>query len=555
MNAGILLIRKDHRVLHFNQKANRFLGTHLRLGENRKIESVIIPADRQKVAAAIEQVFSTHEAVKNLHVQIVNTSGELQRMVCSIDPLLTGQSDEDAVSLSLNPADPGPGAHTPDLDLASSEHHYLLEALPEGVFTINTQWRISWFNHTAEKITGYSREEVIGRYCWEIFRSDLCDISCPLRTALEKGRISMDQDVRIITKQGKKLSILVNAGVLKDTQGNIAGAVETFRLLVGERIRTGPGLSRYTFSNIVGKSPAMRHLFSMLPDVAASEANVLICGESGTGKDLFARTLHNHSSRRGKPFVAVNCTALAESLLESEMFGHEKAAFTGATNSKQGRFEMAEGGTIFLDEIGELKPDIQIKLLRVLEQREFERVGGTRTLPMKARIIAATNKDLPMAMTQGSFREDLFYRLRTVPLTIPPLRERPEDIPLLVEYFITLLNKRHKKKVRAVSPDVMTFFQEYHWPGNVRELERTLEYAYVFVKGATILKRFLPASEEFGRRASARLIAGRHRKTEPSRQNIFRALAETDGNRTLAAAALGMSRTSLWRHMKALNIQ
>ncbi len=430
----------------------------------------------------------------------------------------------------------------------------LLENLPEGVFTINRKWQISSFNRTAEEITGFKRDEVIGRYCSEVFHSDLCKHACPLRTALETGEVSMDQDVRMIDKGGNSLLLLVNAGVLHDEKGAIIGAVETFRTLVGEAETHSNGFDAYSFSNIVGKAPSMQRLFSKLPDVAASDANVLISGESGTGKDLFARSLHNHSTRSSHPFVAVNCTALAESLLESEMFGHEKAAFTGAIEQKLGRFEIAEKGTIFLDEIGELKPEIQVKLLRVLEQREFERVGGTRTIPMKARIIAATNRNLRRAMKSGAFREDLFYRLRTVPLTIPPLRKRQEDIPLLVDFFIKRLNVRYKKHVRSVDNEVMDFFRAYHWPGNVRELERTLEYAYVFIKGPVLLSRYLPSPDEFSRRSHSRSGPKRKKRSELSLESISHVLALTGGNRKETAAMLGLSRTSLWRRMKELDL-
>jgi transcriptional regulator with PAS, ATPase and Fis domain len=306
------------------------------------------------------------------------------------------------------------------------------------------------------------------------------------------------------------------------------------------------------FPKIIG-GKGMRRIFDMLPDIAASDANVLITGESGTGKDLIARTIHEHSSRRDKPFIAVNCSALAESLLESELFGHEKSAFTGATATKIGRFELAKGGSLFLDEIGELKPELQIKLLRVLENHEFERVGGTRTLPMEARIISATNKDLRQGIQDGSFREDFYYRLRTVPIAIPPLRERVEDIAPLVEFFLKKFNIRYKKRVMSVHPEVMQMFMHYAWPGNVRELERTLEHAYVFVKGPIIMAANLPAAEEFQSRPQSTVPNGQTNHTS-HKEAIQWALLRANGNRLEAARMLGMSRTTLWRQMKQLGI-
>jgi transcriptional regulator with PAS, ATPase and Fis domain len=289
--------------------------------------------------------------------------------------------------------------------------------------------------------------------------------------------------------------------------------------------------------------------------VAASDANVLIQGESGTGKELVARAIHHHSPFQEGPFVAVNCSALAESLLESELFGHEKAAFTGAIRSKVGRFELARSGTLFLDEIGELRPELQVKLLRVLEQRVFERVGGTRLIPMQARIISATNRDLVKALGDGSFREDLFYRLRTVPITLPPLRERPEDIPLLVEHFLSRLNKKHKKAVRGLDPKVMRQFINYSWPGNVRELERMLEYAYIFVKGPVIFPSNLPALDELMRERLPEIgLAGPPRRAKELEKNLLHEALERAGGRRLEAATiLGISRTSLWRKMKMLD--
>ncbi len=435
------------------------------------------------------------------------------------------------------------------------ENEMLIEKLPEAVFTITIHWRISSFNQMAEKLTGYKREEAIGKYCWEIFRSDKCKLSCPLRTALDSGQSAMDQEVRILNKEGVRQAILVNTNVLRDDSGLVLGAVETFRPLTGE-IHPLDGVDyHHSFDNIVGKSESMQRLFTMVPDIAASDANVLICGESGTGKDLFARAIHHHSLRSQGPFIAVNCSALAESLLESELFGHEKSAFTGADRTKPGRFELARGGTLFLDEIGDLRTDLQVKLLRVIEQREFERVGGTRSLPMDARIISATNRNLTESIQQGTFREDFYYRLRTVPLTLPPLRERKEDIPLLVSYFIRRLNKKYNKTVRSVDLKVMRFFQNYHFPGNIRELERAMEHAFVFVKGPVIFMSNLPAPEEFSLSGAKDAASGPPVRDPKSKEAVLWAISSSRGKRQEAAELLHLSRTSLWRLMKKYGIE
>ena len=433
------------------------------------------------------------------------------------------------------------------------DYQEIFQYLPEGVFTIDTLWRITSFNKTAEHITGYRKDEVIGRHCWEVFCSELCHKGCPLGICFETGKLQMDQEVLVTNRHGVTKTLIVNVNILQDKDGMIQGGIETFRPPPGgEHI-----LSRThaAFEGLIGKSPTMQSIFQMLPDVAVSEANVLLCGESGTGKEVLARVIHRQSGRCKGPFVAVNCSALAESLLESELFGHEKGAFTGAESRKQGRFELARGGTLFLDEIGDLKQQIQVKLLRVIEEREFERVGGTRSIRLDARIISATNKDLAKALGQNLFRDDLYFRLRTVPFYVPPLRKRPEDIPPLVSHFLKILNQRYNKQVRAVDPKVMRIFMKYDWPGNIRELERTLEYAFVFVKGPVIFERHLPEITIINHQQSSMedhtCLAD---KGSSDKQSILLALSRSGGNRQNAADMLGISRTSLWRRMKEFNL-
>ena len=435
----------------------------------------------------------------------------------------------------------------------------LVETLPEGVFTVDGQWRITSFNKTAESITGYSRPDVLGRRCWEIFRSDLCRCDCPMALAMKTGKTRIDQEVCTFDRHGERQTLMVNVSVIHNETGNVVGAVETFRTALWDaRKHALLGTSACHTKGIVGKSDTMRTVFSILPDVAASSASVLIYGESGTGKDLIARAIHDMSPRRKGPYVAVNCASLAESLLESELFGHEKGAFTGAEQAKPGRFELAKGGTLFLDEIGELKLELQVKLLRVIEQREFERVGGTRTIPMGARIISATHRDLSVAMANGSFRKDLYFRLRTVPIDIAPLRDRTDDIPLLVDHFIRKFNRRYDKSVRAMDPKVLDSLKTYGWPGNVRELERCIEHAFVFVKGPVIFARHLPSLDESECAAHPpRQIHSRRIPRSPvriDRKAIMAALDRCSGRREAAARLLGISRTSMWRRMKQFGL-
>jgi PAS domain S-box-containing protein len=431
----------------------------------------------------------------------------------------------------------------------------ILDQFPEGVFVVNTRWQVVYFNQTAQHITGFSREEALGKFCWEIFQSELCHKRCPMRLSMTTGEHLLDSEVEILTKSGQKRLILVNTSQISKNENTILGGVETFHDLGSAHLPASNRKDREGLPLIVGVSPQMQAITHTLPLIAASDSNVLIQGESGTGKELVARAIHAHSPRRQRPFQAVNCSAIPETLLESELFGHERGAFTGAVASKPGRFELARGGTLFLDEIGDIRPEIQVKLLRVLEERAFERVGGTRTIPLEARIIAATNIDLKKAMRQGQFRDDLYYRLFTVPIHLPPLREKREDIPILVKHFVEKLNRKFNKRIRGVDPMVMKIFCRHPWSGNVRELQHVLEYCFVFAKGPIITRRHLPPldaarfqTETIWSDASISPLEATERET------IVKALKETSGNKQEAAHLLKIHRSKLWRKMKAYKI-
>ncbi len=304
---------------------------------------------------------------------------------------------------------------------------------------------------------------------------------------------------------------------------------------------------RYSFDNIIGRSPAMQEIFATIERVAPTRATVLIAGESGTGKDLIARAIHYHSPRRDRPFVKINCTAIPENLMESELFGYEKGAFTGAVTSKPGRFELADTGTVFLDEIGDVPPNIQVKLLRVLQEREFERLGSNRTRQIDVRVIAATNADLRAALEHGAFREDLYYRLNVVPINVPPLRERKEDIPALVEHFIRKYAAEFSSPVKGISEEALEVLRRYHWPGNVRELENVIERGLVLCSGeileAADIK--LDTASRNSRSSDESLLPPGMTLEEHERELIRRALEKAKGNKSQAARLLGLSRNAL----------
>jgi len=425
----------------------------------------------------------------------------------------------------------------------------LMDMLPEGAFMINTRWQINYFNETAELITGFKRREVLGKFCWEVFRSDMCRHNCPMRVSMNTSEVLLDQEVEILCKCNKPKLLIVNTSQVKRGGDKVLGGLQTFH---ESGCHQAPQ-DVPSFDDIIAGSSKMKDIIHRLPIVAASDSNVLIQGDSGTGKELVAKAIHLHSHRRKGPFLVVNCSAIPDNLLESELFGHERGAFTGAVACKPGRFELARGGTLFLDEIGDLQPHLQVKLLRVLENRSFERVGGTREISLDARIIAATNVDLMEAVRQGRFREDLYYRLFTVPIYLPPLRERRSDIPVLVDYFVDKMNRKFSKQVRGVDTKVMASFYRHSWPGNVRELQHTIEHCFVFVRGAVIMERHLPRFETFDVKRSLG-DDGESPLRVLERKTILTALKTANWNKQEAAKLLQISRSKLWRKMKAYSI-
>ena len=551
---GALVVSPQGWIMASTLQAERILGQMLTVGQVVRVDNFLAGPDAIRARQAFREALEGGHSHARMAAAVVGASGRSTPVTYSIAPLWDEEHriigvvwifrDETEVPVGAGPALPAGGV----------DYDALVENMAEGVFTINTRWRITSFNLRAREITGFKSEEVLGRHCWEIFKSDLCRDACPLRATLETGATAIDQDVRIVSRKGRPLTILVNTSVIRNDKDMVIGAVETFRPTApaADRIApagTGLGSTRGRTDDIIGQSPALTRVLAMLPDVAASDASVLIEGASGTGKEMIARAIHAQSPRNGGPFIAVNCSALAETLLESELFGHEKAAFTGAISSKAGRFEVARGGTLFLDEIAEIKPEIQVKLLRVLEARVFERVGGTRSIPMDARIIAATNRRLISEVRAGRFREDLFYRLHTVPIRLPRLEERKEDLALLVGHFTARFNRQYRKQVRGVDPKVMSLFRNYSWPGNIRELERVMEYAFVFVKGPVITRAHLPELEDGQETAPS--VPAPSPLGGDERQALVQALAKTGGRRGEAARLLGISRSSLWRKMKA----
>ena len=459
----------------------------------------------------------------------------------------------------------------------------IVDTLQDGVMVVDPGGRILSVNPAAERLTGYKAEEPIGQSCrmldctgCEIFGRGLAEKWCGL---FVKGTVKAKKCL-LTNKEKRSINIIKNATILYDENRNVIGAVETLTdmsALVSQQAEISQ-LRRSLhmdegFHGLIGKSPVMQNLFELIENVALSDAPVMISGESGTGKELVARAIHETSDRREKPFIKVNCSALNENLLESELFGHVKGAYTGAEKTRIGRFEAAHGGTIFLDEIGDVSPAIQVKLLRTLEEKEIERVGDHQPIKVNVRVISATNKDLETLIHQNRFRDDLYFRINVFPIHCPPLKDRLEDIPIIMRNFIRLNNEKSGKKILGMTPEAIEKITAYPWPGNVRELRNAIEYAFVLCPSGGIGVDHLPpkivgVSNECLEPQLPELqrpAVGATGKTSPQvpalkpsdtakRGALIDALRQTRGNRSEAAKLLGVSRVTVWKQIKRYKI-
>jgi len=446
----------------------------------------------------------------------------------------------------------------------------VLESIGDGVFTLDAEGRIISWNPAMEQISGYRAEEAMGKGC-RILSFDNCFGSdCPgdinACGIFRRGRIE-PTECTLRHRDGHAVPVIKNARVVKTDHGGIVGIVESvtdltelnhIKLKMRQAARSTADSNR--FEQILGKSHVMQTVFWSIRASADSDTTILIQGESGTGKELVASAIHARSKRRDNPLVTVNCSALPESLLESELFGHAKGAFTGAVRDHVGRFEKADGGTIFLDEIGDISPFTQLKLLRVLQFHEIERVGGSGKRRIDIRIIAATNKDLRKKVQAEQFREDLYYRLKVFPIYLPPLRKRKEDIPLLVDHFIRINNELTGKRIQGVLPPVMRIFMDYPWPGNVRELRNAVEHAFVLCEHDAIAVSDMPVEIRHSEYNSAGFEArpappGEHSgRGHLDREGLLGLLEACDWNKAEAARRVGVSRAAIWKYMKKWNI-
>lgn len=431
----------------------------------------------------------------------------------------------------------------------------ILDSLGDAVFFLDEDFKVLWCNERAEQILGISRNVAIGRHCSEVLKLSICHDACPVRSGVDpmEGVI----DYKGVSVGSDSLAYAVRFAPFRSGQRNLSGWIVTIRDVResdhphAETVEIPHG---HEFHGIVSKNPKIERIFEILPDVSRTQAPVLIEGESGTGKELFANAIHKLSLRSTGPFIKINCSAFPETLLESELFGYVRGAFTDAKRDKPGMFQLAHGGTLFLDEIGDISPALQVKLLRAVQDGEFIPLGGTRATKVDVRIISATNRNLEELVSKELFRRDLYYRLNVVRIHIPPLRERSEDIPILVRHLIERFRKKTGRPIEGISWDAMEVLQHYDFPGNVRELENIIEHAFIMCKERTIKRHHLP-SYLFGLEEEIALMeGGSHTIQDLESRTILDALRRHGGNKMKAAKELGIHRTTLWRKLKRMGI-
>jgi two-component system response regulator HydG len=538
----------------FTNKAGcRILGASMEESIGRNYRNYMDEKTAKFVFQAYNQVYRTGIPGKNIVYEIVRIDGE-RRII------------EDSVSLIRDAEGVITGFRTVSRDITSrkeaerelTEHRSRLEAIfrsvKDALITVDPDLRVIEANNSAESICGMAVREIVG----EVFPKCLnqCNHACfeVLRQTLERKTTIRDYRIECGRGQRHQQIVSVTSSPLLGPEGRFMGAVLVIRDMTLIRDLERELRERHRFQNIIGKSKKMQEIYRLMEELANLETTVLVTGESGTGKDLIAKALHYSGERAFKPLVTVNCSALAESLLESELFGHVKGAFTGAVHDRQGRFQAANEGTILLDEIGDISPLIQVKLLRILQDKEFERVGESIPQKVNVRVIASTNKDLKEKVRRGEFREDLYYRLKVVEITLPPLRERLEDLPLLVEHFCHLFNERFKKNIEGVSSEVLSRFMDYPWPGNVRELEHVIERAFVLCRGGAITLEHLPPEIRNYETASNVGISKSRVKGPKGAQDILDTLNRTRWNKVRTARLLGISRQTVYRKIREYNL-
>jgi PAS domain S-box-containing protein len=555
---GISVISLEREVIVFNEAASRITGYKEDKIIGKKIDLLFNPGseDISFIGKSIEENLSFN----NQSIDIIDAKGKSKNVLASITPIIRDGKVLSVVFVfrdTMEMLTLAEEIHEKTSELIDQKNRLdaIFNSNIEGTFTIDNDWNVTSFNRSAEKITGYKKHEAIGKKCWEIFNSSICRNGCHMEQTMVKNKPMIGNELQIQHKSGKLVPIRVNSNILINNRNESIGAVETF-IDISEIRNLSEHLSEvYRYENIVGRNKEIKQIFNVLESVSQTDSSVLITGESGTGKELAARAIHLNSPRKTGPFIAVNCSAFVETLIESELFGHEMGAFTGAIKTKIGKFELANEGTLFLDEIGDLSLAVQTKLLRVLETKEFERVGGNKTIKINARIIAATNKILANEISAGRFREDLFYRINVINIHLPPLRERMDDFPLIVNHFIEVFNKKFNKDIQQFSSQAFDILMDYKWPGNIRELENVIEHCFVLCNGKIVNVECLPKRLRERNVHSIQLeVSPINKIRETEKQLIISLLEKHKGNKTKTAEEMNINPSTLWRKIKKFGI-
>jgi PAS domain S-box-containing protein len=551
---AIVVIGVDKKIISMNRQAEMLTGFTSEDAQGRfchEVLSIGICEER----CPIEQVLRENAGVNNFDVPFTTHAGETVPICLNTTPLLDETGRITGVVENLRVIDHVKSIIT-EIERERSRTQSILDSLDEGVYTINDRWEITSFNRTAEEITGYTRDEVIGRVCSAVFDTPLCKKGCPLKELLSSQTPVQNVLSHFTHRQGEKIPVIINVGLFREEEGRALGAVTSFRDVRMMEAQVASHKNPRSIYGIVGDSPPMQQVYSLVETAAQSDVTVLITGESGTGKNLVAEAVHRFGKRNDGPFIKVNMSAIPENLIESELYGHQRGAFTGADRDQRGKFDLAAGGTLFLDEISEMSIASQAKLLQVIQDKEYYTVGGTKLKQVDARIIAATNRDLTREIEEGRFREDLLYRLKVFPIQIPPLRTRVEDIPPVIHHVLEKLNIGYSQGRKRISPELMDLMRGYHWPGNVREIENILEYGYLCTEGDVIEKEVVLHLLEQVREDSPPNPAVPDDDTDGhrERERLLSALSRASWNRAEASRMLGIDRTTLWRRMKKHNI-
>ena len=561
---GIIVIGMDRKIIFINKMAKTLIGLEDEISEGT-ICNKIIKTDLCSDNCPLESCNNNSSCTSHfININLYRSDNSSVPLCLNVAPLTDKNGKVIGIIENFRPMSEAikmiESLEKNNIILAQEKNRIdsIINSLADGVFTVDKDLRITNFNKGMEELTGLKEPDVLGHSCMEILNSDNCDHNCPFSYTLKNGYGIANVSERIVGRNGDTIPVFISTAVLRDGAMDI-GLIATIRDASEiERLKKEVN-DRYHFSNIIGKSSRMQQIFEIIESLRDTDCAVLIEGESGTGKELTARAIHHESFRRDKPFVKIDCTAIVEGLFESELFGHVKGSFTGAIRDKTGKFEIADGGTVFLDEIGDMPVALQAKLLRVIQDREFERVGDTKTRKVDVNIIAATNKKLRSEIKNNKFREDLYYRLCVVPIEMPPLRERREDIPLLINHFLTKYSLKvpNRPKIAEVTPTAMSVLMDYNWPGNIRELENAIEHACIRSKSNIIDTESLPSHIKAFPEQEMQAIKMQSlpvSREETEKLFIKELLKKYNGNKKRVAEDLGLSRTTLWRRLKKHNL-